>query len=158
MCTIRKMTASDMGDVSSIISSHDSLDGTLAAAYYSAYFADARRDGSDREQNVVAVSQGVVLGVIGFAPDEYNLPDILWLNWFYVHPAHRGVGIGTRLLEHILTTMRQLCVRKAYLDTESGEPYAASVRLYGRFGFQVEGRLLDYYGKGRDCLIMGLAI
>ena len=62
------------------------------------------------------------------------------------------------LLQHVIDNVRQLDVRKLYVDTSSDVAYGNAVRLYERFGFREEGRLLDYYEAGEDFLIMGLEL
>ena len=80
---------------------------------------------------------GDIAGVAGWYPDKYDWPGILWLNWFSVHAAHRDT-------------------RRLYVDTSTDAAYDNAVRLYERFGFREEGRLVDYYEIGEDFLILGL--
>ena len=155
--SVRMMTAADVTDVVTIISSHEREDGRLAESYYEEFFEADQP--SPRELNVVAVTErGDIAGVAGWYPDKYDWPGILWLNWFYVHGAHRGQGVGSMLLQHVIDNVRQLDVRKLYVDTSSDVAYGNAVRLYERFGFREEGRLLDFYEAGEDFLIMGLEL
>jgi len=158
MLQIRKMEVSDVEDASVIVAAHSKIDGKLAAEYYTNYFADPQRLSSDRERNFVGICDDSIVGVVGFCFDKYCSPDILWLNWFYVHPNYRRRGIGRDLLKYVLDEARSLGVRKMYLDTSSDISYAPAVALYERFGFREEGRLLDYYGHGEHYLIMGLVL
>ncbi len=160
MFEFREMTAEEVPAVVAIISAHSRADGRMAAAYYAGYFADDARVRSPRERNIVglmAAERGIA-GVIGFCPDKYDCPDMLWLNWFYVAEKYRGRGLGTALLDRAIGEARELGTRKLYLDTSSDASYKAAVRLYGRFGFREEGKLLDYYVAGEDCLILGLEL
>ena len=156
--SIRDMHADDSAGVVQIIRAHHETDARLAERYYCGYFADNERLRSAREMNCVAESNGTVVGVSGFAPDKYDWPAILWLNWLYVDPACRRQGIGSALMEFTLDRARSLAVRKVYLDTDSDPSYGPAIRLYERFGFKNEGLLLDYYGKGEHYVIMGLEL
>jgi len=153
---IRNMVVSDVDDAAAIVAAHNQTDGRLAMEYYRKYFADRQRSTSRCEKSFVGICGDSVVGVAGFCPDKYGSPDILWLNWFYVHPDYRQRGIGRELLKRVLDEARTLAVRKVYLDTSSDNSYARAVALYKRFGFREEGRLLDYYGHGEHYLVMGL--
>jgi GNAT superfamily N-acetyltransferase len=150
------MASADIDAVGAIIRSHEEEDGRLAESYYHEFFESGEE--SPREDNVVAVAEdtGGIAGVAGWYPDKYDWPGILWLNWFYVHEPHRGRGVGTMLLQHVIENVQRLNTRKLYVDTSSDAGYGNAVRLYQRFGFKEEGRLGDYYEVGEDFLILGL--
>lgn len=156
MFSMRTMTRADIEAVVAIIHSHEKADGELAERYYHEFFEEAGT--SPLEHNVVAVvgETEEIAGVAGWYPDKYDWPGILWLNWFYVHKAHRGQGAGTMLLQHVIENVQRLDTRKLYVDTSSDSGYDRAVRLYEKFGFRVEGRLVDYYELGEDFLILGL--
>ncbi|MBI3912869.1 MAG: GNAT family N-acetyltransferase [Chloroflexi bacterium] len=143
-----------------MISAHHKMDGDMAAEYYRQYFSDDNRVASSRERNIVATMDlgGIVVGVAGFCPDKYDWSSVLWLTWFYVAPKCRGCGIGTKLLRYVIDRVRELGIRKLYVDTSSDKSYATAVTIYKRFGFREEGRLLDYYDDGEHCLILGLGL
>jgi len=153
---IRDMTEPDIAATVAIIAVTSRFDGRLAERYYRGYFGDADRVAGRGEQNYVAVAResGEICGVCGYSPDKYNLPDIRWLNWFYVAPPHRRQGIGTQLMQYTLDALRDAKIRQIYLDTGSSSIYAAATRLYRHFGFQSQGRLIAYY-KNEDYVIMG---
>lgn len=156
MFSIRTMTSADIDAVVAIIRSHEEEDGRLAESYYHEFFESGEQ--SPRQHNVVAVAgdTGEIAGVAGWYPDKYDWPGILWLNWFYVREPHRGHGVGTLLLQHVIENVQRLNTHKLYVDTSSDTAYGNAVRLYQRFGFKEEGRLVDYYEIGEDFLILGL--
>lgn len=49
--------------------------------------------------------------------------------------AHRGRGIGTAVLTHLLAEARRRGYTRVSLETGSPEPFAAARRLYARTGF-----------------------
>lgn len=155
---IRPMEKGDMPAAVNIITAHEEFDGNCADKYYTEYFADPIRLERDREQNFVAIDDetGAVIGVCGFAPDYYDTPGILWLTWFYLDGNFRGKGIGRELLHHTLSVIRDLGTNKVFLDTSSHSIYARAVQVYKKYGFKIEGDLVDYYGKGENMTIMGL--
>lgn len=73
-----------------------------------------------------------------------------------VDPAYQGRGIGHRLAKHVLDEMAGIGVRNVYLEVRCDN--AGAVSLYGRLGFSVIRRLVDYYGPGVHGLSMKLAL
>ena len=51
--------------------------------------------------------------------------------------AHRGQGVGTRLVAHILEVARARGYRRVSLETGTMDGFAPARALYGRFGFRV---------------------
>lgn len=158
MMQIRHLMESDVERVVEIIAAHEEFDGRCAQKYYSGYFASPDRQSSPYEQDFVAVDSESheVVGICGFSPDKYPTPGILWLSWFYVAEDSRGRGVGKALLLHTLARTKELGAQKVYLDTSSHRIYARSIQVYERAGFEIEGQLKDYYGKGEDMVILGL--
>ena len=157
---INRMQLRQVDPVLRIIRAHDPFDGECAKRYFNLYFDDPTRLDSSDEDNYIAVeeSRGEVAGVVGFSPDKYGTPDTYWINWLYVDSRFRRAGIGAKLLDFIIDRVRSRKARKLYLDTSSDPIYEAAVALYERFGFQIEGRLKDYYDPNEDYLIFGLVL
>ena len=51
-----------------------------------------------------------------------------------LYPAYRGRGIGTNLLEHMLTRLRQGGYKQVSLSVQKANPAA---NLYRRMGFEI---------------------
>lgn len=58
--------------------------------------------------------------------------------------AHRGRGLGTLLLSHVLTEARTRRYRRLSLETGSQDFFAPARRLYARHGFTECGPFGDY--------------
>ena len=58
--------------------------------------------------------------------------------------AHRGKGVGSSLLEHILQEARQRTYSHLYLETGSQPEFAPARSLYARYGFEIRGPFADY--------------
>jgi len=71
-------------------------------------------------------SRGSLLGVVGFQ----ETPSGALLRSLAVEPAHRGKGIGSALVGHVLALLAARCSR-VFLYTEDGVGY------FRRFGFEV---------------------
>ena len=149
---IRKMEKSDLNAVVKIIHRHDPDDGKCARRYFSQYFSSPKRVKSPDEEHYVIIEAetGKILGVSGHALDECETQGIYWLGWTYVDQKFRRCGLGRKLLGHVFKQIRG--TRKVYLDTSSDDKYADAREFYEHFGFQMEGRLKDYYGVKEDRL------
>ena len=152
----RDMVASDQDEVVRIIRLHDTDDGKEALQFFDAYFGDPARVSSPLHRHIVYVEPGErrVVGVSGHGPGPIQGQGIFWLGWTYVNPYFTRRGIGGSLLSEVVSRLRLLGGRKLYLDTSSLSKYEPAIKLYTRFGFREEGRFLDYYQEGEDCVIM----
>lgn len=95
------------------------------------------------EDVLVATAGG---DVAGYAHLARHLPvsanaHVLHLNALVVEPAHRGLGLGSALLHAALVEAQRRGVRKLGLRVLSTN--AAAYALYGRAGFEEEGRLRE---------------
>ena len=66
--------------------------------------------------------------------------------------AAQGRGIGATLLEAMATRAREGGVALLHLEVRADN--VAALRLYERHGFVADGRRRDYYGRGRDAVLM----
>jgi GNAT superfamily N-acetyltransferase len=151
--SIRIATLDDCPAILEIFKSWQRNDGDrrLAERYYKALFAGEK---CFAEHKVfVLQSANRVVGTIGYGSDRFEVADLYWLGWFYLHYELTNQGNGKFLLNFVLDKLRGIRCRKLYLTTGSGEFYLPARRLYERTGFLVESVLHDYYGKGVNQLI-----
>jgi ribosomal-protein-alanine N-acetyltransferase len=91
-------------------------------------------------------------GVVGYVclwivADEVHVTNLA------VHPAHRGQGIGSRLLVTALVRHRARGARRALLEVRPSNVEA--LRLYRALGFREVGRRRRYYvDTGEDALLL----
>ena len=103
---------------------HDPEVGAMSASYSakkSAYF-------------VVCAGPGTVVGGAGFGPLVGGDKDVCELKKMYFLPQARGLGLGRRLLDHILEQAQQVGYRRCYLETLEG--MAKARKLYLAAGFE----------------------
>jgi putative acetyltransferase len=58
--------------------------------------------------------------------------------------AHRGRGVGSRVLDQIVTVARQRAYENLYLETGAMPEFAPARALYLRYGFEFTGPFADY--------------
>jgi ribosomal-protein-alanine N-acetyltransferase len=72
-----------------------------------------------------------------------------------VSEAHRGVGLGQSLLQHLMDQCNQNNIQQVWLEVR--ESNSAAINLYDKAGFILVEQRVNYYpsAKGReDALIM----
>ena len=59
-------------------------------------------------------------------------------------PEHRGQGVGSRMLEHIIAIAREREYEKLLLETGAMPEFEPARALYRRYGFEPRGPFADY--------------
>ena len=95
---------------------------------------------------------GRLLGVATF----HWLDDVADLNRVVVRPGHRRGGIARRLLAAGTEWAHQVGAQRVLLEVE--ESNHPAIRLYEGLGYVVLARRANYYGYGRDALVMELQL
>lgn len=96
----------------------------------------------------VAHDDGRLLGLAGGMVVEHDVQimDVA------VDPVHRREGIARKLLSHVSYDAQMLGCTTASLEVEDGNEGA--IALYASLGFTEAGRRRNYYGQGRDAVVM----
>jgi ribosomal-protein-alanine N-acetyltransferase len=96
----------------------------------------------------VAEAHGEVVGYAGLlvAAPESDIQTIA------VASEHRGQGMGTQLLTAAMEAARDRGC--GHLMLEVAADNASARRLYERHGFETLAKRSNYYGRGRDALVM----
>lgn len=103
----------------------------------------------DTRHYVVAVEQDAVVGYAGLC----DYPDEAWVQTMAVAPAQQGQGLGSRLLQELLTEAGRRRHRVVSLEVRAGN--AVAHRLYARHGFARTGVRRGYYQPGgEDAVLM----
>jgi len=69
-----------------------------------------------------------------------------------VAPEHRGAGLGAVLLGQVIDEAKRRQCNQVMLEVAADNESA--LRLYERFGFARLAKRSNYYGRGRDALVM----
>ncbi len=106
----------------------------------------------DTRWYVVARERGALVGYAGLfqAGDEADVQTVA------VAGEAQGRGIGRFLVEALSAAAAARGASVLHLEVRSGNQVALG--LYDRLGFQVVGRRPDYYGRGRDAVLMTLRL
>ena len=97
---------------------------------------------------IVADLDGEIVCYVGAESvlDECNIGNIVTAK------EHRGNGYATTVLGVLLNLLRQNGISKVFLEVEDGNDPAIS--LYKKHGFAQYGYRRDYYGQGKDAILM----
>ena len=100
----------------------------------------------------VAHDDGELIGIAGgmVVDGDVEILDVAVL------PEHRRQGIARKLLAHVSYDAQMLGCTTASLEVEDGNEGA--IALYAELGFAQTGRRRDYYGAGKDALVMGATL
>jgi ribosomal protein S18 acetylase RimI-like enzyme len=108
-------------------------------------------------ESLVAISNERVVGYICFGPTPMTAAT--WdLYWIAIAPDMQGQGLGKQLYAAFAEVVRDRGGRQVRIETSSQEIYAATGGFYERLGFELAGKLRDFYAIGDDLLIFYRAI
>lgn len=99
--------------------------------------------------------EGCVVGMGGYVPDVWGVPDVAWLVWFYFDPSHQRKGLGAMLYDKIEAELTRAGIRKIYLDVGNETDHATAIAFHHANGYRREGTLPDFWKDGEDLLIFG---
>ncbi|MCQ2473780.1 MAG: ribosomal protein S18-alanine N-acetyltransferase [Saccharofermentans sp.] len=102
----------------------------------------------ERKKCYVACCEDQVVCYVGAETvlDECNIGNIVTAKEF------RGRGFATELLDYLLNDLKCDGIAKVFLEVEHDN--APALTLYEKAGFVKYGHRRDYYGKGRDAVLM----
>ncbi len=152
---IRKATYNDKVDILNVIGSHKEAkwDKPIAKKYFDDFFKYPELFKKDKVY--VIEKDGAIIGVIGYSIDKYETKNY-WLGWFYIHSEYCKKGHGKELFHFIKEKLKNMNVKKLFVDTSSDELYKTALLSYIKFGFKLEAIIKGYYGKKEDQLILSI--
>ena len=97
---------------------------------------------------LIAELDGTIAAYVGAESvlDESNIGNIV------THKDYRGRGIATRLFNALLEELKEQGITKVFLEVEHDN--APAIALYEKSGFTKYGHRRDYYGPGKDAVLM----
>ena len=97
---------------------------------------------------LIAELDGTITAYVGAESvlDESNIGNIV------THKDYRGRGIATRLFDALLKELKEQGIVKVFLEVEHDN--APAIALYEKSGFTKYGHRRDYYGPGKDAVLM----
>ena len=102
---------------------------------------------------LVAELDSAIAGYICYGPTP--LTEGTWdIYWMAVAPEKQGQGIGGALLAHAEERIREAQGRLAIIETSSQPEYEKTRRFHLSHGYQIIGRIPDFYASGDDKLIL----
>ncbi len=103
-------------------------------------------------ESIVAQKEDEIVGYVCFGPTP--MTQATWdLYWIAVAPDRQGQGIGKQVFQSFADAVRARGGRHVRIETSSQEIYAATGGFYERLGFELAGKLRDFYAPADDLLI-----
>ena len=97
----------------------------------------------DEHKYLVAKDEEKVVGYIGI---EKILDEVHIIN-MAIHPDYRGIGIGKRLMQHVLND-EDVFFLEVRVSNENAK------KIYEKYGFKVINVRKGYYADGEDAYVM----
>lgn len=140
---IRAMTTADIEAV-------DALEKRLfpVDAWPTAMFAAELAQPETRHYVIAVEGDGTVVGYAGLM----CIAPVADVQTIAVVPEREGRGIGTRMLETLISEARARAATEIFLEVRADNPRAR--RLYEWFRFDAIDRRRRYYRDGADAIVM----
>lgn len=109
--------------------------------------------GMDGDYTLLAADTGDVAlayACIGRAPLTVGT---WYVYWICVHPLAQRAGLGRALQARIEEFATECGGRRLVLETSGRADYERTRRFYDAAGFDVVGRIPDFYGPNDDCVV-----
>jgi GNAT superfamily N-acetyltransferase len=87
-----------------------------------------------------------IIGVSGLYYDYEDPADIMWMDYFAVSPKFQRHGYGTKMLKNLEKICATKKIRRLCVFTGNNP----AVKFYQKSGFQICGKIKDYYSKNKD--------
>ena len=152
---IRTAQEQDLKALLSLVRSTLKYDVKFARRYYERFFDEAD-EMTEGDAVYVALMNGTIVGVIGYARDYLSTDFSYWLGWFAVSERCRRQRVGTKLLRRVEKDLIAMGKQRVFVSTEDSDAVAKS--FYTGHGFTTEGVVRDYYANGENELIMSKAL
>src|SRR5687767_15990656 len=151
--TIRPLLASDREDVISILENAGNF--TVDEVTTARELIDEWLEQGEESGYLTYVLEEDSLGVLGYVcfgptPLTEATYDLYWIA--VDKSKHRG-GVGKRLLKFAEEEVERRGGRLLLIETSSQETYGGTIQFYERTGYEMVGKIPDYYKAGDDKLI-----
>ena len=166
MNEIRRATPTDAGEILAVYQSAAAQGGGLLRREHEVtadYVGRNLTNSLSRGVSLVAVRDGDIVGEIhGWAPALRQLRHVLGDVTVALDPQAQGRGLGRRLFEAFIATVRRDLPHIAIIELFCREDNARAIALYRSLGFIEQGRLTNRVGLDDgtyiDDLIMALPL
>jgi ribosomal-protein-alanine N-acetyltransferase len=137
---ISNMTVADLDSISDVL-----LDDFDDFWNYNIFKAELENPNS---HYIVAKQNDLIVGFAGIwiAVDEAHVTNIV------VKKSNRGCGIGSLLLENLISMVKSLNLKS--LTLEVNETNKPAIKLYEKYGFKRVGARKNYYDNKYSAIIM----
>lgn len=152
MTTIRPIREDDLPALGQLLRGIEQFNAEEVGVAEELLAASAQDPEGSGYHSLVAEDDGEVAGYVCFGPTPMT-QSTYDLYWIAVDPGRQGRGLGRALFAGFADKLRALGGVQVRIETSSRELYAATGGFYERLGFQIDGRLRDFYAPGDDLLI-----
>lgn len=97
---------------------------------------------------------------IAYKTRAWGAEDIYWFEWLFVNTRFKGYGNGKLIYDYVEQLVKEMGARKIYVDIEdNGSEFDLRAKNFHiRNGYTHEATLVDFWGIGRDYVLMSKVI
>ena len=92
--------------------------------------------------------EGEVIATLVVSRFQHRLKHLAYIGAFGIKRQYQGSGIGTKIMQELISNLRADGVRRIELRVEADNKRAIS--FYTKFGFEAEGTLRKYMKRDKD--------
>lgn len=144
---IREVTAADLPEIKILIDATDLFPSSLLDEMVQQFLG-----GNEAKEIWLVLTNPQSVGVAYVAPEKLT-DGTFNLLLIAIHPAEQGKGFGAQLIAEVENRLKELGARILLVETSGLEGFALTRRFYLKNGYELEGRIRDFYQDGDDKVI-----
>ena len=144
---IQELTAADLPEIKTIIDATELFPSSMLDEMVQQFLG-----GNDAKELWLVLTNPQPVGVAYVAPERLT-DGTFNLLLIAVHPHQQGKGLGAQLVAGVETCVKELGARILLVETSGLADFDLTRRFYLKNGYELEGRIRDFYQDGDDKVI-----
>ncbi|MFL0692979.1 MAG: GNAT family N-acetyltransferase [Agrobacterium tumefaciens] len=144
---IRELNRDDLPEIKTIIDATELFPSSMLDEMVHQFLND-----NEAKELWLVLTNPQPLGVAYVAPEKLT-DGTFNLQLIAVHPQQQGKGFGAELVAEVEKRLRALGARILLVETSGVDEFEPPRRFYLKNGYELEGRIRDFYQEGDDKVI-----
>ena len=144
---IREVTAADLPEIKILIDATELFPPSMLDEMVQQFLG-----GNEAKELWLVLTNPQPIGVAYVAPEKLT-DGTFNLLLIAIHPDQQGKGSGTALIAEAERQLQELGARILLVETSGLEGFELTRRFYLKNGYELEGRIRDFYQDGDDTMI-----
>ena len=154
---IETMTENDLEEAVHLISIAMNKDEAQRARETFDYYFKSNQAGIDsgREYYILRDREKII-GLAGLHRYVWGPKENVWLSWFAVYPEYQNKGIGSFLIDSIITIAKNNGYKNLFVETYLQDTFKKARYFYERKGFSQAGEIKKYLPDGSSMIVYSM--